>query len=569
MRPSRSRLTAVLLLSAAVACGEGSTRPNSGLTVGESFAVAGAQSVKLEPGDNAGTYVAVVVNTGTTAGVDEGYSLRGSGLLSVAAADLLPVAAPAARAESPTAPSLDRAFESRLRDRERADLSPRIAVASDANAPGSASGLRPASGLSPAAEPRRSALPATVKVGDMVTVNVNGVQTCTNPIYHRARVAAIGSHSIILADSLNPPGGFTDADYARFAARFDTLVYPIDVSTFGEPTDIDRNGRIGLIFTLEVNRLTPSGSPVYVGGFTFSRDLFPITATGRAHACATSNEGEFFYLLAPDPFGRVNGNRRTTGFVDTNTTAIIAHELQHLINASRRLYVNNASEFEEKWLDEGLAHIAEELLFYHEAGLTPRLNVDAPMLASSPARLSAFNVDMTGGGNSTRYRSYLFRPARSSPYAADDSLETRGAAWSFLRYLADRAAPQDGNLFFRLANGPAVGLANLQAVFGKDTPTQLRDWATSHAVDDIVITSPALRQASWNWHSLFPAMLGGSYPLQLPRMTDGATYSGSVVAGGAAYYQFSVPSGTSATLTLGGASRVGGSHMQLVVVRIE
>jgi hypothetical protein len=52
-------------------------------------------------------------------------------------------------------------------------------------------------------------------------------------------------------------------------------------------------------------------------------------------------------------------------------------------------------------------------------------------------------------------------------------------------------------------------------------------------------------------------------------MMDGATYSGSVVAGGAAYYQFSVPSGTSATLTLGGASRVGGSHMQLVVVRIE
>lgn len=553
---------AALAFAAVAACNDGTTRPNPGISLGESFAVSGAQSVKLEPGDSRGTYVAVVVNTGTTAGVDESYSLRGNGLLAFATPDRLPVPqSSASRIGDPSIPAFDRAFESRLRDRERSELSPRMAQARSAMA-------TPDVGMIPA--PRRAALPATVQLGDMVTVNVNGVQTCSNPIYHRARVVAVGTHSIILADSLNPSGGFTSADYARFAARFDTLVYPLDVNAFGEPTDIDKNGKIALIFTLEVNRLTPSGSSVYVGGFTFSRDLFPVTATARAQACPTSNEGEFFYLLAPDPLGQVNGNRRTAGFVDTSTTAVIAHEFEHLINASRRLYVNNAPDFEEKWLDEGLAHIAEELLFYHEAGLAPRVNVDAPKLSAAPGRLSAFNLDMTGGGNSTRYRSYLFKPSRSSPYAADDSLETRGAAWDFLRYLADQAASTDGNIFFRLANGPAIGMENLQNVFGKDTPTQIRDWATSHAVDDVVMTSSRkLQQPSWNWHNLYPALFGGSYPLQMPQMADGSTYSASVIAGGAAYYQFRVESGTSATLTLGGASRAGGSHVQLVVVRVE
>lgn len=561
----RFRSSASILLGLALACHEGVTPPDSGIAVGQSFAVSGAQSVKLEPGDSRGTYVAVIVNTGTSAGVDESYSLRGSGLLASPAAALVPATAPTAtRAVTPTSPTLDRAFESRLRDRERTELSPRIAGARQAMDARTA-----ASHVGEAPVARHSALPATVMVGDMVTVNVNGVQGCSNAIYHRVRVAAISAHSIVLADSLNPRGGFTDADYARYAARFDSLVYPLDVNAFGEPTDIDRNGKIGLIFTLEVNRLTPGGSAVFVGGFTFSRDLFPVIGTQRAQACAGSNEGEFFYLMAPDPLGLVNGNRRTAGFVDTNTTAVIAHEFEHLINASRRLHVNNAPDFEVKWLDEGLAHIAEELLFYHEAGLAPRMNVDVPTITASPQRRTAFNLDMTGGGNTTRYRGYLFNPSRSSPYAADDSLNTRGAAWNFLRYLADRAAASDGNIFYRLANGPATGLANLQNVFGKDTPTQVRDWAASQAVDDIAVTAPELQQKSWNWHSIYPTLFGGPYPLPIREMATDSTYSGKLVAGGAGYYQFRVASGTSATLTMGGASRASGSHVQLVVVRIE
>src|SRR4051812_5372935 len=143
-------------------------------------------------------------------------------------------------------------------------------------------------------------LPASLEVGDLVRVNVNGIDDCTNGIYHVARVEAIGDKSMILADTLNPKGGFTSTDFQRYAAKFDTLIYPLDEGAFGAPTDIDHNGRVGIIFTRAVNELTERGADTYVGGFTFSRDLFPIVSTSRVEGCATSNQGEFFYALAPD-----------------------------------------------------------------------------------------------------------------------------------------------------------------------------------------------------------------------------------------------------------------------------
>ena len=70
--------------------------------------------------------------------------------------------------------------------------------------------------------------------------------------------------------------------------------------------------------------------------------------------------------------------------------------------------------------------------------------------------------------NTSRYGIYLANPASSSPYAAGDAIATRGAAWSLLRYLADRTASSDGTVWSRLIDSPVVGFANLQGVFGSD-----------------------------------------------------------------------------------------------------
>ena len=306
--------------------------------------------------------------------------------------------------------------------------------------------VTPSSGGDPIENPT-----GLLNLGDLITLNVNGDSACSNAVYHAARVVAVGTKSIILADTLNPRNGFTTADYQRFAARFDTLVYPLDVEHFGEPTDIDKNQRIAIVFTRAVNELTPFRSNSYVGGFAFSRDLFPHKQTARASACAGSNQGEYFYALTPDPTGSINGNVRSATFVDSVTTAVLAHELEHIINSSRHLYVTDAVAFEEKWLDEGLAHIAEELLFYRESGLAPRRNLDYAATRTPATVRFAYAADMSG--NAQRYGQFLNAPAKNSPYALDDSLPTRGATWSFLRYAADRLVANDG---FAAGNGQTV-----------------------------------------------------------------------------------------------------------------
>ena len=570
-RSLRSPAAALAVALALTACqSDGAITPDAALSLGQSKATRGPQSITLEGGSAGADYYAVLVNTGQTAGATESYSLTASGV--VAPTTLAgPIGTPtlslsaASGGASGPAPAPDRAFEARLRMRERG-LTPRFPAARQWLAARRAASTTIGAGGSRTFDVTRrdAALPAGVQVGDLVTVNVNGVDACSNPIYHAARVMAIGTHAIILNDTLNPGGGFTTADFQRYATRFDTLVYPLDSAAFGPPTDIDANGHVGLIFTRTVNELTPANSNSFVGGFTFSRDLFPLTATARAEACPTSNEGEYFYLLTPDPAGAINGNRRTTGFVDTNTTAIIAHEFQHLINAGRRIYVNNASDFEETWLDEGLAHIAEELLFYREGGLAPKGNLDTPLLRASELRRTAFNLDMLG--NAGRYRSYLLAPSTSSPYAANDSLSTRGGAWSLLRYLADRSGRSDNAFFFALANSATRGIANVTAVYGADVAGAVRDWNTSNAVDDVVAASTELLQPSWNWHNIYPT-LNSSYPLTVPALADGSAATGSIVAGGAAYYRLGVPPGSSVSLSLSAPSATATTNLQLVVVR--
>ncbi len=57
---------------------------------------------------------------------------------------------------------------------------------------------------------------------------------------------------------------------------------------------------------------------------------------------------------------------------------------------------------------------------------------------------------------------------------------------------------------------------------------------------------------------------GISYPLSITTMQNGVSYSGSVTAGGAAYYKLGVAANTSATFSLG---QTNAGNLQLVIVR--
>jgi hypothetical protein len=557
MQPRAPRVSNLFLAAAAMAlsaCGSqdasgpGGTPGVTTIIPGQVVAVPKGTTVTLEGGSTGTENVLVVVDTGlqsVSAKANWQVSTTGTGAagaVSGPATALLPSEAAVPARSGSLDPVVDIGFGMRLNARNRQRFVGGFRAARSAFA--SRTAVPP--GMS------RSVGVVDPNIGDIFTINV-ALSACGSSVNRAARVVAIGTQSIVLADTLNPSGGFTATDYQRFAARFDTLVYPLEVANFGAPADIDQNKKIVLLFTTAVNELTPSNSTSYVAGFFFDRDLFPIADTPDFQGCAGSNYSELFYLLAPDPSGLVNGNVRRTGFVDSVTTAVIAHEFQHLINSSRRLYVTpNVEDFEAVWLNEGLSHIAEELLFLHEAGLTPRRNLDTIAVRSSAKIRSAFNADMAS--NTARYRSFLDAPTTNSPFRDDDSLETRGATWNLLRYLADRKAgssTSDAATWQALVNTTRTGISNLGAVFG-DIPGKVRDWNVSHYADDVVSGLPAeFTQPSWNFHSLYKALAGSgkAYPLEVKALTGGSA-SGTLIGGAAEYYRFSVPANATATITL-------------------
>jgi hypothetical protein len=404
----------------------------------------------------------------------------------------------------------------------------------------------------------RSPLGAVSAVGDLVSLNAS-IQACQAPNNRTGRVVAVSQRAVIVEDVANPAGGFSAQEYQHVAATFDTLIYPVDTRNFGEPTDIDANGRVVIFYTRAVNELTEPNSNSFVGGFFFGRDLLPRST------CATSNFAEIFYLLSPDPTGAVNGNARSREFVLRSTLGTVAHEFQHLINSSRRIYVNNATVMEEVWLNEGLSHIAEELQFYAVTPLEPRQNIDVNTIRSSEQIRQAFNTYQIA--NFGRFITFLENPDTTS-LMGPDQLSTRGAAWAFLRYAADQEPSSDRDFFFSLVNSRTAGVANLNQALEADALDLMQSWTVSVYTDDAVPSAaPLYMQPSWNFRSVIGALASG-YPLKVNTLGAGQT-TFDLRPGGAAYVRFGVAPGEQAVITTTAAGAAPPERLRASLVRIR
>ncbi|MDB4951962.1 MAG: Peptidase hyicolysin [Gemmatimonadetes bacterium] len=419
---------------------------------------------------------------------------------------------------------------------------------------------------------RRSVAAAVPATGDLIPLNAS-TNACTNPSIRTGRVVAVTAHAIVVADTANPAGGMTDAEYTAFGIAFDTLAYPVDTDNFGVPGDVDGNGRAIVFYTRAVNELTPAGSSSYVGGFFYGRDLFPKTNQPGFTGCGGSNYAEMFYMLAADPNGVVNGNKRSKDLISRTSVATLAHEFQHLISASRRLYVLNTNNYDEDvWLNEGMSHIAEELTFYRAAGLTPGQDIDLAKIRASTAYINAFNTYESD--NFGRLHEFLVSAESNSPYDSNDGgddLETRGAIWSFLRYAADRKGGNQQQIWFNLVNSTLLGKDNLTSVLGVSIDDWFRDWAVSVYTDNTTAAAqPIFQQPSWNFRDIFPVLYpsAGTYMLQTRQLSTPVTLS--LAAGAGAYLKGAVAAGAHGAVTFT-SSTAGfpGSVFDVTVVRIK
>jgi len=443
-----------------------------------------------------------------------------------------------------------KSFEWSFRERERRDLASAFASVRALPRPRSA----------PLSPRFLTNIPANPTVGTVVQINGNlSGNACTAPkVLRGATVIAVLNKTIVLSDVTSPAGGFTNQEMTDFGTAFDTLGYGLDTLNFGTPTDIDGNGRVAILFTPSVNSI-PAPAGAVVGGLFAGRDLEPVAT------CVASNEGEMFYMPVPDPNQTINGNYADKTEVARAILPTLVHEFQHLINAGRRQYINNAPTAEEIWLNEGLSHIAEELLYYRMSGNTPGSNIDLTVIQSSQAQIDAINTYQFD--NLVRAGLYMRAPETNSPYGQTDVLEMRGAIWQLLRYSADRKGGVESNTWNALVNTTASGQANFNAVFGNIT-TNARDWAVAQFADDAGLGLAAnFTNPSWNFRSVLPVIFP-PYPL-LTHPLASTPVTLTLYGGGAAYLRFSVAANTPAIVSGNASGQPVPSAIDFILLRTQ
>lgn len=402
----------------------------------------------------------------------------------------------------------------------------------------------PGLALMKAAMPVRDDLTPTVGA----LLEYNTTNACSgSPSLRTGMVRTVSAHAVVVGDTANPAGGFTTAQYDSIALEFDTIAYPTITGSFGTPRDMDSNGgRIVLFFTRAVNELSPPASSSVNLGFFARKDVSTTTE------CTNSNAAEILYMLVPDPTGTVNSNVRTVSFVRGNTTGTTGHELVHIINTDYRY--SHGAPYEAGWLDEALAHIGEELMFYRASvGLSPRQNIQLSTLTTGPnasRRVAAFNA--YANQNFGRFRAWLQRPDTAGLVNTQGaSLARRGFGWAFLRYAADRINGTDAT-FFRALVSQDTGVVNLQAAIGVGANVHdwIRDCITGIYADDNAFTvSSDYQHPSWNYRSVYGGL--GGFPLLARPLTNNAGLPLSYGAGGTtAYTRFGVAAATYANIKI-------------------
>ncbi|HEV7388177.1 MAG TPA: hypothetical protein VGN73_06185 [Gemmatimonadaceae bacterium] len=544
--------------------------------------------IDLPAGSGARDYVIMVGNTSPSHDVVANYVVKAdrspTGVFGLeSSADMAASRYSVQLGEMPLARTSQQAVDNKVRAFERSNLALK-----------SRGGLLDGSRFSIRRSANAAAM-AVPAVGDVINVKIPDEKSnnlCDNFFQTQAVVASVSRRAILAVDTLDgPPAAlFSQAALDSITAEFDNVTYPTDSSYFHNPTDVDGNGHVILLFTGQVNKLTPPNTPGgFVAGFFFAGDFFPPTDQGGGANtfCAQSNREEIFYLLSPDPTGLKFGNVRSASSVRQGTRGTIAHEFQHMINAGNRLLNPAVSEFESTWLDEALAHFAEDAVGRVSRGfadLRPLTFADVLPCNSPCAEANDFNAFFFQ--NLARLTYWMDAPDKFSPMSkmADTSLATRGAAWAFVRYGADNFSNGDPRALTRvLATGPDTGVKNFVAATKSNVDTLVKGWLVSMYADHLGIANlPAQYQyRSYNFHSVMPpvakAVLGqasATYPLRIQSIGSGSdNISATNRSGTGTYYRFTVAAGAGAKnvkiLDSSGANNASFSGEHIYVLRIQ
>jgi hypothetical protein len=223
---------------------------------------------------------------------------------------------------------------------------------------------------------------------------------------------------------------------ADVVTTFDDRVFPVAARTFGQARDVDGDGRFTVLMSSWLTRL--AGGRHAVDGFVRGADL------ERALPEPFSNHCDMMYLST----ALVSGPHLRT---------VLAHEYTHAVTFCAKTTAGGGPGApgveEEGWLDEALAHLAEDLHGFSRSNLDYRVSA----FLSQPERYRLVVDDY--------YAADLFR-----------SHGNRGGTYLFLRWCADQYGP---GLLPALIGSERRGVANLEAATGARFADLYRAWSVA------------------------------------------------------------------------------------------
>lgn len=271
------------------------------------------------------------------------------------------------------------------------------------------------------------------------------------------RARCVGTNTVFYVDTTVGSDSISDSDITTLCNEFDSVAGE-EQGLMGGTSDVDRDGKLHVLMTPQINRLGAMGGGIITGYF-YAGDLYEQSTSNP-----TSNHREIIYVLSPDPTGRY-GTAISKEFAMSNLLpAVLPHELQHAISYNQHVFVGGGVS-EENWLNEAVSHLAEDILGY-------------------------------GVENPSRYAMYLASPSTYGVVTqGSPNLMERGAAYLFLRFLYEQASSGSGFLK-DLVSTSSRGVDNLEAAFaGPSNMNEFSEfmarWTIALAMTDRGLTQDA------------------------------------------------------------------------------
>ncbi len=127
----------------------------------------------------------------------------------------------------------------------------------------------------------------------------------------------------------------TTAQIETMLNTFSNSTFATITNMYGAPSDVDKDGKVIFLYTHLVDRVGG------VAGFYASSSLFSTSQGGDG------NVADMMFISPTQELASYD--------------ALLAHEFQHLINFNQHVLIQNG-DAEETWLNEGLSHVAEDLV---------------------------------------------------------------------------------------------------------------------------------------------------------------------------------------------------------------